>query len=183
MKALWRDAGCPEKRLHSAILRSVMRGIRRALLAPQDKCAAFVLPNLTLSGYYFNPPSSRWLLFKAATALGFHAMLRYGAFCQFSSNALTLVLKSGRELAYSSCRGNNRDLGPNVVLGVLFTFVPKFTLSNGLGTTFSHTLVMLHRGGHLTAQCVCSQAYKQKASYAHRRHIPYSTHQSSRPRR
>ena len=99
-------------------------------------------------------------------------MLRYGAFCQFSSNALTLVLKSGRELAYTSFRGNNRDLGPNVVLGVLFTFVPKYTLSNGLGTAFSHTFVMLHRGGHLTAQCVCSQAYKQKVySFASRERL------------
>ena len=35
VKALWRDAGCPEKRLHSALLRAVMRGIRRALPAPR----------------------------------------------------------------------------------------------------------------------------------------------------
>ena len=136
VKALWRDAGCPEKRLHSPLLRSVMRGIRRALPAPPDKRAAFVLPNLTLPGYYFKPPSSRWLLFKAAVALGFHAMLRYGAFCQFSPNALTLVLKTGRELAYSSCPETGQNLGPNVVLGVLFTFIPKYTLSNGLGTAF-----------------------------------------------
>ena len=33
VKALWRDAGCPEKRLHSPLLRAVMRGVRRALPA------------------------------------------------------------------------------------------------------------------------------------------------------
>ena len=35
VKALWRDAGCPEKRLHSPLLRAVMRGVRRALPPPQ----------------------------------------------------------------------------------------------------------------------------------------------------
>ena len=84
-------------------------------------------------------------------------MLRYGAFCQFSSNALTLVLKSGRELAYTSCRGNNRDLGPNVVLGVLFTFVPKYTLSNGLGTAFfAHICDVAPRWAHHCPVCVLS---------------------------
>ena len=62
VKVLWRDAGCPKKRLHSVLLRSVMRGIRRALPALPDKRATFVLLNLTLPGYYFNQPSSRWLL-------------------------------------------------------------------------------------------------------------------------
>ena len=136
VKAMWRDAGCPEKRLHSPLLRKVMRGIRRALPAPPDKRAAFVLPNINHPGYYFKPPSRTWLLFKAAVTLGFHAMLRYGAFCQFSPNALTLVFKTGRELAFCSCRTDEQDLGPKAVL--LFTFVPKYTLSNGLGTAFFH---------------------------------------------
>ena len=111
-----------------------MRGIRRALPAPPDKRAAFVLPNINLPASYFKPPSSRWLLFKAAVSLGIHALLRYGAFCQFSPNALTLVFKTGRELAFCSCHGVEQHLGPNSVLGVLFTFEPKYTLSNGLGT-------------------------------------------------
>ena len=112
-----------------------MRGIRRALPTPPDKRAAFVLPNINLPGFYFKPPSSRWLLFKAAVTLGFHAMLRYGAFCQFSPK-LTLVFETGRELAFCSCRTEEQDLGPKAVLGVLFTFVPKYTLSNGLKTAF-----------------------------------------------
>ena len=63
-------------------------------------------------------------------------MLRYSAFCQFSSNALTLVLKDGRERAFCSCRPDQQDLGPSAIWGVLFTFVPKYTLCSGLGTAF-----------------------------------------------
>ena len=59
VKALWRDAGCPEKRLHSPLLRAVMRGVRRALPAPPDKRAAFIPPNLKLPAYFFHPPSNR----------------------------------------------------------------------------------------------------------------------------
>ena len=136
VKALWRDAGCAEKRLNSPLLRKVMRGIRRALPAPPDKRAAFVLPNMNLPGYYFRPPSSRWLLFKAAVVLGFHAMLRYGAFCQLSPNALTLVFNDGRERAFCAGRPDQQDLGPTAICGVLFTFVPKYTLCSGLGTAF-----------------------------------------------
>ena len=136
VKALWRDAGCPEKRLHSPLLRAVMRGVRRALPAPPDKRAAFIPPNLVLPEYYYHPPSNRWLLFKAAVVLGFHAMLRYGAFCQFSPNALTLVSVTGRELAFSVGNPTGQCLGPDKVLGVLFTFMPKYTLSSGLGTAY-----------------------------------------------
>ena len=136
VRALWRDAGCPEKRLHSPLLCAVMRGVRRALPAPPDKRAAFIPPNLTLPAYYYRPPSSRWLLFKAAVVLGFHAMLRYGAFCQFSPNALTLVSVTGRELAFSACIPSARGLGPDKILGVLFTFMPKYTLASGLGTAY-----------------------------------------------
>ena len=46
------------------------------------------------------------------------------------------MLKTGRELAFSSCLETEENLGPNVVLGVLFTFVPKYTMSNRLGTAF-----------------------------------------------
>ena len=136
VKALWRDAGCPEKRLHSPLLRAVMRGVRRALPAPPDKRAAFIPLNLTLPAYYSRPPSSRWLLLKAAVVLGFHAMLRYGAFFQFTPDALTLVLKSGREVAFFARHPTEEDLRPENVLGILFTFVPKYTLESGLGTAF-----------------------------------------------
>ena len=136
VKALWRDAGCPERRLHSPLLSAVMRGVRRALPAPPDKRAAFIPPKLKLPAYFYRPPSNRWLLLKAAVVLGFHAMLRFGAFCQFSPNALTLVTASGRELAFSACYPTVRCLGPDKVLGVLFTFVPKYTLASGLGTAY-----------------------------------------------
>ena len=68
--------------------------------------------------------------------LQFHAMLRYGAFCQFSPNALTLVSVTGLELAFSACYPTMKGIGPDKVLGVFFTFVPKYTLASGLGTAF-----------------------------------------------
>ena len=106
------------------------------LPAPPDAREAFIPPSFVLPPYYIHPPSTRLLLFKAAVVLGFHAMLRYGAFCQFTSEALSLVLKTGRERAYSSYYPESPSLKPEEVLGVLFTFTPKFTLSNGLGTAF-----------------------------------------------
>ena len=45
VKALWRDAGCPEKRLHSLLLRRVMRGIRRALPTPLGPTRSLYPPN------------------------------------------------------------------------------------------------------------------------------------------
>ena len=136
VKALWRDAGCPEKHLHSLLLRRIMRGIRRALPAPPDAREAFIPVTLSMPDYYLRPPSSRWLLFKAAVVLGFHAMLRFGAFCQFTPKALTLVLKCGRELAFTSLNLAAPTLGPKRLLGILFTFTPKYTLASGLGTAF-----------------------------------------------
>ena len=136
VKALWRDAGCPEKRLHSPLLRRVMRGIRRALPAPPDAREAFIPLTLSMPNYYLRPPSSRWLLFKAAVVLGFHAMLRFGAFNQLTPKSLTLVFKSGRELPLTSINLAASNLDPKRLLGVLFTFTPKYTLRNGLGTAF-----------------------------------------------
>ena len=136
VKALWRDAGCPEDHLNSRLLRRIMRGIRRALPAPPDAREAFIPFSLSMPDYYLRPPSSRWLLFKAAVVLGSHAMLRFGAFCQFSPKALTLVLKCGRERAFTSLNLANPTLGPKRLLGILFTFTPKYTLANGLGTAF-----------------------------------------------
>ena len=136
VKALWRDAGCPEKRLHSPLLRRVMRGIRRALPAPPDAREAFIPLTLSMPDYYRRPPSSRWLLFKAAVALGFHAMLRFGAFSQLTPKSLTLVFKCGRELPLTSINQAAPNLDPKRLLGILFTFIPKYTLRNGLGTAF-----------------------------------------------
>ena len=136
VKALWRDAGCPEKRLHSPLLRRLMRGIRRALPAPPDAREAFIPLTLTMPEYYLRPPSTRWLLFKAAVVLGFHAMLRFGAFSQLTPKALTIVFKCGRELPLTSLNQAAPDLGPKRLLGILFTFTPKYTLLNGLGTAF-----------------------------------------------
>jgi len=136
VKSLWRDVGCPEKRLHFPLLRRVMRGIRRALPAPPDAREAFIPLTLSMPGYYLRPPSSRWLLFKAAVVLGFHAMLRFGAFCQLTPNALTLILKCGREVAFTSLNPAAPNLDPKRLLGILFTFTPIYTLLNGLGTAF-----------------------------------------------
>ena len=63
-------------------------------------------------------------------------MLRFGAFCQLAPNALTLVTKSGRELPFAACFPTVQSLGPDKALGVLFTFVPKYTLASGLGTAY-----------------------------------------------
>ena len=136
VKALWRDAGCPEKRLHSSLLRRVMRGIRRALPAPPDAREAFIPLTLSMPDYYLRPPSSRWLLFKAVVALGFHAMLRFGAFSQLTPKSLTLVFKCGRELPLTRINQAAPPLDPKRLLGILFTFTPKYTLRNGLGTAF-----------------------------------------------
>ena len=60
--------------------RRVMRGIRSALPAPPDAREAFIPVTLSMPDYYLRPPN-RWPLFKAAVVLGFHAALRFGAFC------------------------------------------------------------------------------------------------------
>ena len=136
VKALWRDAGCPEDRLQSPLLQRIMRGIRRLLPGQPDAREAFIPLSLVMPSYYKYPPSNRLLLFKAAVALGFHAMLRYGAFCQFTVSRLTLVQKTGRERAFTSFGPEPLRLTPAAALGVLFTFTPKYTLSNGIGTAF-----------------------------------------------
>ena len=56
VRALWRDAGCPDNLLCSPLLKVVMRGVRRALPAPHDAREAFVLPHYTPPSYYLNPP-------------------------------------------------------------------------------------------------------------------------------
>ena len=63
-------------------------------------------------------------------------MLRFGAFCQLAPNALTLVTSSGCELTFAACFPTVQSLGPDKALGVLFTFVPKYTLASGLGTAY-----------------------------------------------
>ena len=60
----------------------------------------------------------------------------FGAFCQLAPNALTLVTSSGCELPFATSFPAAQSLGPDQALGVLFTFVPKYTLASGLGTAF-----------------------------------------------
>ena len=136
VKALWREAGCPENQLHTPLLRRIMRGVRRLLPAPIDAREAFIPPSFNMPRYYTHPPSDRLLLFKAAVVLGFHAMLRYGAFCQFTKAKLTVVHKTGRERAFTSFGPGRLQVTPNAALGILFTFTPKYTLANGIGTAF-----------------------------------------------
>ena len=100
---------------------------------PPDTREAFIPLTLSMPDYYLCPPSSRWLLFKAAVALGFHAMLRFGAFSQLTPKSLTLVFKCGRELPLTSINQVAPNLDPKRLLGVLFTFTLKYTLRNGLG--------------------------------------------------
>ena len=122
--------------MNSPLLRRLMQGIRRALPPPPDAREAFIPLPLSMPDYYLRPPSSRWLLFKAAVVLGFHAMLRFGAFSQLSPKALTLIFKCGLELPLTALNQAAPNLDPKRLLGILFTFTPKYTLLNGLGTAF-----------------------------------------------
>ena len=143
VKALWRDAGCAEEHLDSALLRAVMRGIRRALPSPPDPREAFVLPNYKLPSYYLDPPSDRLLIFKAATVLGFHAMLRFGAFCQFNAQSLSLVLTNGLEVPLSSTPIQNFTTLRRSLVGIIFKFSPKYTSAHSRGVAyFCHICVI-----------------------------------------
>ena len=62
-------------------------------------------------------------------------MLRYGAFCQFCPEALAIVYYTGRERAWTSFT-SVPNLNAKDVLGVVYTFTPKYTLSNGLGCAY-----------------------------------------------
>ena len=135
LRSLWWEAGCPEKLMHSPLLNRIMRGIRRALPTPPDAREAFIPPCIIPPRHYIDPPSLRLLLFKAAVVMGFHAMLRFGAFCQFYPEALAIVYRTGRERAWTSF-ASVPDISCEKVLGVIFTFTPKFTLSNGLGCAY-----------------------------------------------
>ena len=139
VKALWRDAGCAEEHLHSPLLRTVMRGIRRALPSPPDPRAAFILPSYKHPQHYHTPPSERWLIFKAATVLGFHAMLRFGAFCQLNAHSLSLILINGNELPLLSASIHDLPSIRRTLLGFIFRFAPKYTSAHSRGIAyFSH---------------------------------------------
>ena len=128
VKALWRDAGCAKILLESPLLTMILRGARRALPAPPDPRSAFILPIYHPPSFYTHPPSDYWLIFKAAVALGFHAMLRFGAFCQMAPYCLTALLSSGEEWPLSRVP---LDLiaSSERLLGFVFTFSPKYTSS------------------------------------------------------
>lgn len=134
VKALWRDAGCAKNLLESPLLTAVLRGVRRALPAPHDPRSAFILPLYQSPSFYTHPPSDQWLIFKAAVALGFHAMLRFGAFCQMTPYLLTAILSSGEEWPLS-CVPLNLIGACDRLLGFVFTFSPKYTSSDGRVTS------------------------------------------------
>ena len=106
-----------------------MRGVRRALPAPPDSRSAFLLPLYRTPTFYLQPRSDHWLIFNAAVTLGFHAMLRFGAFCQFSPNLLTAILHLGGELPLSQHPSDLIDLMAHFIAGFMFTFSPKYTSS------------------------------------------------------
>ena len=135
VKALWRDAGCSKVLLDSPLLAAVMRGVRRALPAPPDLRAAFILPLYTSPSYYITPPSIEWLLLKAAVALGFHAMLRFGAFCQLTPSSLTVILNDGDEWPLHHMPSSLFTAFSTRLLGFRFTFTPKYTSSDGRVTS------------------------------------------------
>ena len=134
VKALWRDAGCPKTLLDSPLLTTVLRGVRRSLPAPPDARSAFILPLYRPPSFYTHPPSDHWLIFKAAVALGFHAMLRFGAFCQMTACCLTAILSNGEEWPLS-CVPLSLIESRQHLLGFLFTFSPKYTSSDGRVTS------------------------------------------------
>ena len=69
-----------------------MRGVRRVQAALPDAREAFVLRHYSVPNHYLDLPKGRWLIFKAAVTLGFHVMLRYGAFCQLTPDSLSAIL-------------------------------------------------------------------------------------------
>ena len=113
-----------------------MRGIRRALPSPPDPREAFILPSYKLPTHYHTPPSDRWLIFKAATILGFHAMLRFGAFCQFNAQSLSLVLSNGHELPISNTPIQTLPTLRRSLVGVIFKFAPKYTSAHPRGIAY-----------------------------------------------
>ena len=135
VKALWRDAGCANTLMNSPLISALMRGVRRALPAPPDTRSAFILPLYRPPSFYINPPSNHWLVFKAAVVLGFHAMLRFGAFCQLTPNLLTAILRNGGELPLSQLPTQLVDCMGHFIVGFMFTFSPKYTSSNERVTT------------------------------------------------
>lgn len=135
VKALWRDAGCANNLLNPPLLAAIMRGVRRALPAPPDSRSAFLLPLYLPPPFYLHPPSDHWLMFKAAVALGFHAMLRFGAFCQLTPNLLTAILRNGGELPLSQLTSDLINSMAHFIVGFMFTFSPKYTSSNERVTT------------------------------------------------
>ena len=135
VKALWRDAGCPNTILTTPLLAAIMRGVRRALPAPPDTRTAFLLPLYLPPTFYHQPPSDHWLIFKAAVALGFHTMLRFGAFCQLTPNHLTAILRNGRELPLSQLPSDLINSMAHSIIGFKFSFSPKYTSSNERVTT------------------------------------------------
>ena len=134
VKALWRDAGCAKSLLDSPLLTAVLRGVRRALPAPPDPRSAFILPLYQTPSFYTHPPSNHWLIFQVAVALGFHAMLRFGAFCQMTPYCLTAILSSGEEWPLS-CVPLDLINANRQLLGFVFTFSPKYTSSDGRVTS------------------------------------------------
>ena len=134
VKALWRDAGCSKTLLDSPLLTTILRGVRRALPTPPDPRSAFILPLYHPPSFYTHPPSDHWLIFKAAVALGFHAMLRFGAFCQMTPCCLTAILASGDEWPLS-CVPLTLVQSKQHILGFVFSFSPKYTSSDGRVTS------------------------------------------------
>ena len=120
-----------------------MRGVRRALPSPPDPRDAFILPSYKKPSYYHKPRSERALIFKAATVLGFHAMLRFGAFCQFNAKALCLVLTNGHELRISNTQIQRLPNLRRFLLGVIYRFEPKYTSAHSWGAAyFCHICVV-----------------------------------------
>ena len=134
---------------------------------PPNPRAAFILPSYKHPHYYHTPPSDRWLIFKAATVLGFHAMLRFGAFCQLNAHSLSLILVNGNELPLLTASIHDLPSIRRSLLGLIFRFAPKYTSAHSRGVAYfchicavapplkSHcpvcVLIKLWRRGHFRA--------------------------------
>ena len=132
--------------LESPLLTAVLRGVHSALPAPPDSRSAFILPLYHPPSSYIHPPSDHRLIFKAAVALGFHAMLWFGAFCQMTPCCLTAFLSSGEEWPLS-CVPHSLIESSQRLLEFVFTFSPKYTTSDGRVTSayFCHICYVVPR--------------------------------------
>ena len=68
--------------------------------------------------------------------MGFHAMVRFGAFCQLNAQSLSFVLANGQPWSLAAAQPRNLPFLRNRLLGIIFRFSPKYTSAHQWGAAF-----------------------------------------------